>query len=45
MSLTTASTLRVVLYEGADAQPLDSTDCFSARAGLLCPKLAAILHS
>ena len=35
MSLTTASTLRVVLYEGADAQPLDSTDRFSALTALL----------
>ena len=35
MSLTTASTLRVVLYEGADAPPLDSTDRFSALTALL----------
>ena len=35
MSLTTASTLRVVLYEGADAQPLDSADRFSALTALL----------
>ena len=35
MSLTTASTLRVVLYEGADAQPLDSTDRFSTLTALL----------
>ena len=35
MSLTTASTLRVVLYEGADAQPLDSTNRFSALTALL----------
>lgn len=35
MSLTTASTLRVVLYEGADAQPLDSGDRFSALTALL----------
>src|ERR1041385_9076891 len=35
MSLATASTLRIVLYEGADAQPLDSTDRFSALAALL----------
>ena len=35
MSLTTATTLRVVLYEGADAQPLDSADRFSALTALL----------
>ena len=35
MNLTTASTLRVVLYEGADAQPLDSTNRFSALTALL----------
>jgi len=35
MNLTTATTLRVVLYEGADAQPLDSTNRFSALTALL----------
>ena len=35
MSLTSAPTLRVVLYEGVDAQPLDSTDRFSALTALL----------
>jgi Pyruvate/2-oxoacid:ferredoxin oxidoreductase delta subunit len=35
MSLTTASTLRVVLYEGADSQPLDSADLLAALQGLL----------
>jgi Pyruvate/2-oxoacid:ferredoxin oxidoreductase delta subunit len=35
MSLTTATTLRVVLYEGADAQPLDSADRFAALNALL----------
>ncbi|HEY6166472.1 MAG TPA: ferredoxin family protein, partial [Verrucomicrobiae bacterium] len=35
MSLTSASTLRVVLYEGADAQPLDSAGRFSALTALL----------
>ena len=35
MSLTTATTLRVVLYEGPDAQPLDSADRFSALTALL----------
>ncbi len=35
MSLTTASTLRVVLYEGADAQPLEATDRFAALSALL----------
>ncbi|MBM3871374.1 MAG: ferredoxin family protein, partial [Verrucomicrobia bacterium] len=35
MSLTTAATLRVVLYEGADARPLDSADRFSALTALL----------
>lgn len=35
MSLTTAATLRVVLYEGADSPALDSTDRFSALTALL----------
>ena len=35
MNLTTTVTLRVVLYEGADAQPLDSTNRFSALTALL----------
>jgi Pyruvate/2-oxoacid:ferredoxin oxidoreductase delta subunit len=35
MSLTTQSTLRVVLYEGADAQPLEAADCFTALSALL----------
>lgn len=35
MSLTTESTLRVVLYEGADAQPLDAGDRFTALTALL----------
>ena len=35
MSLTTAATLRVVLYEGADSPSLDSTDRFSALTALL----------
>jgi len=35
MSLTAATTLRVVLYEGADAEPLDNADRFSALTALL----------
>ena len=35
MSLTTASTLRIVLYEGAHAPPLAATDRFSALTALL----------
>ncbi|MEY2410995.1 MAG: hypothetical protein QOF48_3665 [Verrucomicrobiota bacterium] len=35
MSLTTGTSLRVVLYEGADSQPLDSTDRFFALTALL----------
>jgi len=35
MSLTTAATLRVVLYEGTDSAPLASTDRFSALTALL----------
>src|SRR4051794_4562425 len=35
MSLTTASTLRVVLYEGAEAQPLPSGDLLAALRALL----------
>lgn len=35
MSLTTAATLRVVLYEGADSAPLPATDRFSALTALL----------
>ena len=35
MSLTTATTLRVVLYEGADAQPLEAGDRFTALTALL----------
>jgi Pyruvate/2-oxoacid:ferredoxin oxidoreductase delta subunit len=35
MSLTSQATLRVVLYEGADAQPLDSTGRFAALTALL----------
>src|SRR5258707_14705321 len=35
MTLVSQSTLRVVLYEGADAQPLESTDLFSALTALL----------
>ena len=35
MSLTTDFTLRVVLYEGADAQPLDAPDRFAALTALL----------
>ena len=35
MSLTTATTLRVVLYEGADAQALEAGDRFSALTALL----------
>ena len=35
MSLTTQTTLRVVLYEGADAQPLDAADRFAALTTLL----------
>jgi Pyruvate/2-oxoacid:ferredoxin oxidoreductase delta subunit len=35
MSLTTQSTLRVVLYEGAGAQPLEDGDRFSALTALL----------
>jgi Pyruvate/2-oxoacid:ferredoxin oxidoreductase delta subunit len=35
MSLTTQSTLRVVLYEGADAQPLEACDRFTALTALL----------
>ena len=35
MSLTTQSTLRVVLYEGADAQPLEACDRFAALTALL----------
>ena len=35
MSLTNSNTLRVVLYEGADAQPIDSSDRFSALTALL----------
>src|SRR5258708_33467488 len=35
MSLTTESTLRVVLYEGADAQPLEAGDRFTALTALL----------
>jgi Pyruvate/2-oxoacid:ferredoxin oxidoreductase delta subunit len=44
MPLTTASTLRVVLYEGTDAQPLDSTDRFSALTALL-EKGFAVTHA
>ena len=35
MSLTAQSTLRVVLYEGADAQPLEASDRFTALTALL----------
>jgi Pyruvate/2-oxoacid:ferredoxin oxidoreductase delta subunit len=35
MSLTTQSTLRVVLYEGAGAQPLEADDRFTALTALL----------
>src|SRR2546429_7475021 len=35
MSLTAQSTLRVVLYEGADAQPLEASDRFNALTALL----------
>ena len=35
MSLTTKPTLRVVLYEGADAQPLESSDRLAALTTLL----------
>src|SRR5207253_1448437 len=35
MSLTSASTLRVVLYEGADSQPLGSADLLAALTALL----------
>src|ERR1700692_2554069 len=35
MSLTTQSTLRVVLYEGADAEPLDGSGRFAALTALL----------
>src|SRR5689334_21652396 len=35
MSLTTAATLRVVLYEGAGSQPLDGADRFAAITALL----------
>jgi Pyruvate/2-oxoacid:ferredoxin oxidoreductase delta subunit len=35
MSLTTQSTLRVVLYEGADAEPLDRPGRFAALTALL----------
>jgi len=35
MSLTTESTLRVVLYEGAAAQPLEAGDRFTAMTALL----------
>jgi Pyruvate/2-oxoacid:ferredoxin oxidoreductase delta subunit len=35
MSLTIATTLRVVLYEGADTQPLDNADRFAALTALL----------
>src|SRR5216684_2320717 len=35
MSLTTESTLRVVLYEGADAQPLEAIERFNALTALL----------
>lgn len=35
MSLTTTSTLRVVLYEGADSAPLANADRFSALTALL----------
>ena len=34
-SLTTQSTLRVVLYEGADAQPLEAIERFNALTALL----------
>jgi len=33
MSLTTAATLRVDLYEGTESPPLASTDRFSALTG------------
>src|ERR1041385_7956086 len=35
MSLTSQTTLRVVLYEGAGAQPLDDADRFAALTTLL----------
>jgi Pyruvate/2-oxoacid:ferredoxin oxidoreductase delta subunit len=35
MSLTTQATLRVVLYEGVDARPLDTTERFAALTTLL----------
>ena len=35
MALTTQSTLRVVLYEGANAQPLEAGDRFAALSALL----------
>src|SRR5437773_9842468 len=35
MSLTTEPTLRVVLYEGADAQPLEDGERFAACSALL----------
>ena len=35
MSLVTQTTLRVVLYEGADARPLDNADRFAALTALL----------
>ena len=35
MSLRDQSTLRVILYEGEGAQPLDAADCFSALTSLL----------
>jgi Pyruvate/2-oxoacid:ferredoxin oxidoreductase delta subunit len=35
MSLTAETTLRVVLYEGTDAQPLDSADSFKTLTALL----------
>lgn len=44
MNLTTASTLRVVLYEGTDSPPLPATDRFSALTALL-EKGFAVTHA
>ena len=39
MSLRDQSTLRVILYEGEGAQPLDAADRFTALTSLLEPLL------
>jgi Pyruvate/2-oxoacid:ferredoxin oxidoreductase delta subunit len=44
MSLTTQSTLRVVLYEGADTKPLEPEDRFAALTALL-EKGFAVTHA